>query len=144
MLNEDRIRVMTRLAAFEKEHAKENESASRFYKGDYISYNMIWAGIMATIAFLCGLGIFFFLNFDTYMANMHKMDLFGQGKIIIMLYIVFLAAVLTISYFIYRKRYLTAQKRLNEYCGMLHDLERIYNNERHREYTNQGRRVDRR
>lgn len=142
MLNEDRIKVMTKLAIFEKEHGKENEIASKFYKGDYVSYYMVWTGVMTTIAYLLGLVGFFILNFEKYMENMHMMDLWGQAKIIISFYIGIVTAMVMISYFVYRKRYKNAQKRLQKYCDLLHDLEKNYNNERYKEYTNHGRRVD--
>lgn len=135
MLNEDRIKVMTGLAVFEKEHGKENEIASRYYKGDYISYHMIWTAIMSTIAFGLGLLLFFGLNFETYMEKMHTMNLLEQGKNIVVLYVVFLVVMLTIAYFWYRNRYRRAKKGLQVYCDKLHDLEKIYNSEIHREHS---------
>lgn len=137
MLNEERIKVMTRLAVFEKEHGKENAVASKFYKSDYIGYNMLWTAIMTTIAYALGLALFFALNFEEYMAKLHKMNLIEQAKIVIVLYVMILTVMLMISYFLYRKRYHKAQKGLKKYCGMLHDLEKLYNSERHREKTKQ-------
>lgn len=134
MLSEDKIRVMTRLAVFEKEHGKENEVASRFYKNDYISYHMIWAGIMTTIAYGFGLLLFFLLNFDKYMGQMHTMDLVKQGKMMALIYVCVLVVMLTISWFVYKKRYAEAQKYLNQYCDELRELEKIYNKELKREH----------
>lgn len=133
MLNEDRIRVMTRLAAFEKKHEKEIEIASTYYKGDYISYRVIWTGIMTTIAFMLGLGLYFAINFEYYMANMHKMNLVSKGQVVIILYIVCMAVMLSISFFVYRTRYRHAQKCVDEYIKRLRELERNYNNEKRRE-----------
>lgn len=144
MLNEDRIKVMTRLAVFEKEHGRENEIASRFYKADYISYYMIWTGIMTTIAYVLGLGLFFALNFERYMENMHKMHLWEQGKIMIAIYVIILTAMLMLSWFIYRRRYKKAKKGLEEYCDLLHELEKIYNSERHREHIKTRQEAERR
>lgn len=137
MLSEDRIRVMTRLAVFEKEHGKENEIASKYYKSDYISYHMIWTGIMTTIAFVLGLLLYFGLNFEHYMEKMHTMNLPEQGKIIVVLYVICLIAMLMISYFIYRKKYMQAQKCLKKYCAQLHELEKIYNREGRKSHMRQ-------
>lgn len=133
MLNEERIKVMTRLAVFEKEHGKENEIASKFYKNDYISYHMIWTGIMTTLAYGLGLLLFFLLNYESYMEQMHKMNLFEQGKILIILYICVLVIMETVAWIVYKRKYAAALKSLKEYCDRLHQLERIYNQERHRE-----------
>lgn len=142
MLSEDRIKVMTRLAVFEKEHAKENEIASKFYKNDYVSYHMIWTGVTTTIAYGLCLLLFFLLNFESYMNKMHTMNLLEQGKIIIILYICAMVFMLTVAWFFYRKKYESAKKRLKEYCNRLHDLEKIYNEERYREYTKHRQEVN--
>lgn len=133
MLNEDRIRVMTRLAVFEKKHGKDIEIASTYYKRDYISYRMIWAWIMTTIAFVLGIVLYFAFNFEYYMANMHKMNLVGRGKIVLILYFVCMAVMTTVSYFMYRRKYKNAQRAVEEYCRRLHVLEHNYNSEKKRE-----------
>lgn len=137
MLNEDRIKEMTKLAVFEKEHEQEKEIAINYYRKDYVSYHMIWCGIMTTIAYFFCLVLYFALNYEDYMAHMHTMDLVNQGKIIVILYIILLVVMVTISYFIYKKRYKDAQRWMKEYCRRLHELERLYNSERHREYSKQ-------
>ena len=139
MLSEDRIKVMTKLAVSEKKHGKENEIASKYYKGDYISYHMIWTGIMATIAYGLGLLLYFGLNFERYMAKMHKMNLPEQGKVVVVLYIICLVAMLTVSYFVYRRKYAQAQNCLKEYCAQMRQLEKIYNNGRHKSHVRQKR-----
>lgn len=135
MLNEERIRVMTKLAVFEQEHGKENKIASRFYKSDYVSYQMIWTGIMTTIAFVLGITLYLGLNIEQYLNHMHQMDLIGQAKIVIVLYLSVLALMLIVSWFLFRKKYKNAQKTLKEYCDKLRELEHIYNSERHKDYT---------
>ena len=138
MLSEDRIKVMTKLAVFEKEHGKENEIASHYYKSDYISYHMIWTAIATTGAYLLMLVLYFAVNFDNYMENMHKMklgDMAALGKNMIFLYIVLMVLMLMSSFFFYRKKYRSAQKGLEEYCRRLHDLERIYNSRRPKKRT---------
>lgn len=135
MLNEDRIKVMTRLAVFEKEHDKEIEIASKFYKSDYVSYNMIWTGVITTIAYCLGLALFFGLNFEGYMEHMHTMNLVEQGKIMIIIYVCVLTVMVTAAWIFYRRKYNKAQRDLKEYCNRLKELEKIYNQERHREYT---------
>lgn len=137
MLNEERIRAMTKLAVFEQEHGRENEIASKFYKNDYVSYQMIWTGIMTTIAFVLGTALYLGLNLEEYLNSMHTMDLIGQGKIAVVLYLAILVFMLIVSWFLYRKRYRNAQKSLKEYCEKLRELERIYNSERHKDYTKQ-------
>lgn len=139
MLSEDKIKVMTKLAVFEKEHGKENEIASKYYKSDYISYHMIWTGIMTTVAYGLGLLLYFGLNFEQYMAKMHTMNLPEQGKVIVALYAICLVAMLTISYFVYKRKYAQAQKCLKEYCAQMHELEKIYNSTRHRSHVRQKR-----
>lgn len=40
MLNEDKIKLMTELALFEKKHASQMKTVNQYFKSDYISRNL--------------------------------------------------------------------------------------------------------
>ena len=41
MLNEDKIKLMTELALFEKKHASQMKTVNQYFKSDYISRNLL-------------------------------------------------------------------------------------------------------
>ena len=70
MLDEDKIRVMTKLAVLEKEDGSKTEIASNYYKYDYVTYNMLWTAIASTAAFLLGVGLFLFCRMEYFLNNL--------------------------------------------------------------------------
>ena len=52
MLNEERIRLMTKMASYEANEGKKNVSIGSYFRGDYIGLQVIKSVISGTIGFL--------------------------------------------------------------------------------------------
>ena len=52
MLNEERIKLMTKMAAYEADEGKKNVTIGNYFRGDYIGLQVIKSIISATIAFV--------------------------------------------------------------------------------------------
>ncbi len=86
MLNEEKIRLMTKAASFEAGEGKKALEMNRFYKGDYLSIHLIGAWISYTVAFCLCVGLWAFYKMEYLMTNLHKMDLAAFGKGLALLY----------------------------------------------------------
>ena len=60
MLNEERIKLMTKMAAYEADEGKKNVAIGNYFRGDYIGLQVIKSIISATIAFVIVFGLFVF------------------------------------------------------------------------------------
>ena len=129
MLDEDKIRVMTKLAVFDKEKGTQAEIASRYYKNDYISYHMIWTAIFVTFAYLFIIGLLVFCRMEYYINHLQELNIVTVAVSVGTVYICFLIMMEVIAFIIYRGRYRRAVKYLKEYCRNLKELEKIYNKE---------------
>jgi len=129
MLDEDKIRVMTKLAVFEKEEGDKAEIASHYYKGDYVSYNMIWTGINASIAYVLLVGLCLFCGMEQFLNYMQENNIVTFLTILGIIYIFYLVGFEIFSFFFFRKKYNSAEKKVKEYCNGLKELEKIYNKE---------------
>lgn len=129
MLDEDKIRVMTKLAVFEKEEGNKAQIASRYYRNDYISYNMIWSGIAATAAYVLFVGLCLFCNMEQFLNHLQNISIVHFFTLLIVVYVLFLIFFEIIAFIIYRKRYIKAEKKVKEFCNDLKELEKIYNKE---------------
>ncbi len=129
MLNEDKVRQMTRLAVFETEKGRQADIASHYYKNDYISYHLIWTAIASTFAYMLIVGLFVFCRMEYYINHLQQIKVMSVAVWLIGGYIGFLVLFEVVGFCIYRKRYKKAQKYLEEYCRELKELEKIYNNE---------------
>jgi len=70
MLNEDKIRLMTKAASFEAGEGKEALSMNRYFRSDYISLQLIFAWISYTVSFALCMGLWGFYN----MKYLHTVD----------------------------------------------------------------------
>ena len=129
MLNEERIKLMTKMASYEANEGKRNVSIGSYFRGDYISLQVIKSIINATIAFAICFALFVFYDFEVFMADVYKMDLLDLGKTVLMVYIAFTVAYALISYLIYTHRYSKARKSLKMYYNNLKKLAYLYDKE---------------
>ncbi len=56
MINEDKVKLMMKLATYEQSEGKEDQKVMEFFKGDFISFNtfMMLLGVsVALVLFFC-------------------------------------------------------------------------------------------
>ena len=125
MLNEEKIRLMTKAASFEAGEGKKALEMNRFYKGDYISLHLIGAWFSYTVAFCLCVSLWAFYKMEYLMTNLHKMDLAAFGKGLALLYLALLGIYLVIQYVVYYNRYQENRKFL-QIVGRLKDRQNRY------------------
>lgn len=129
MLNEERIRLMTKMACYEAEEGRKNVAIGNYFRGDYIGLQVIKSIIGATIAYVIIFAMFILYDFENFMANIYKMDLLGFAKSVILYYLIFTAVYALISYGVYTYRYIKARKSLKLYYNNLKKLAYMYDRE---------------
>ncbi|MBQ8591699.1 MAG: hypothetical protein IJ485_02980 [Lachnospiraceae bacterium] len=129
MLNEERIKLMTQMASYEDNDGKKNVAIGSYFRGDYISLQVMKAVISATMAFGIICAMYVFYDFETFMQNIYKIDLLVFGKKILLLYVIFVAVYALLSYIIYAYRYNKARASLKRYYNHLKELSAMYGQE---------------
>lgn len=132
MLNEERIRLMTKMASYEANEGKKNVSIGSYFRGDYIGLQVIRAVISGTVGFFIVFGVYILYNFETLMADIYKMDLLQFGRRVIIAYLIFILLYAAVSYAIYTYRYTKAKKSLKRYYNNLKKLSYLYDKETRR------------
>ena len=122
MLNEERIRLMTRMAAYEEREGKKDISISGYFRGDYISFQLLKSAIYATVGFALAVAMYVLYNMETFLEDFYKMDMLEFLKGILSKYCLVLAIYLVISYFVYSYRYHKAKKHVKQYNNLLRAL----------------------
>ncbi len=131
MLNEERIILMTKLAAYEAGEGKKNTAIGKYFRSDYIGVQVIKSILCATIAFAIGFGLYILYDFETLMMDIYKMDLFIFAKNVLMIYFAVVAVYAVLTYVIYTYRYSRAKKSLKNYYGNLKKLSALYEKKKH-------------
>lgn len=132
MLSQERIKLMTKMAAYEENEGKKYMSIGSYFRSDYMGMQVIRSIICGTLAFLLLAGLYVYYHFETMMQDIYKMDLMLMGRKVLFYYIVFIAAYSVLTYVIYSFRYSRAKRSLKHYYYHLKQLAAIYDIEKGR------------
>ena len=132
MLSQERIKLMTKMAAYEENEGKKYMPIGSYFRSDYMGMQVIRSVICGTLAFFLLAGLYVYYHFETMMQDIYKMDLLLLGRRVLFYYIVFIAAYSVITYVIYSFRYSRAKRSLKHYYYHLKQLAAIYDIEKGR------------
>lgn len=129
MVNEERVKLMTRMAAYESGGHKKNKYIVSFFKSDYISLQLLKSFIANTVAFAIFFGLYVLYDFEVFMKEIYKMDLFGFMKTVLILYAVFIVILSVITYVVSLYQYNRALQGTKLYYTNLKKLSQMYGKE---------------
>lgn len=129
MLNEEKIRLMTKLAIYEQGEGRESIKSNKYYKKDYVGLKMINTAITITLAFMLCLVLWVIYKVDFFTKNIVSMNLFTLGKKILIIYVITFIIYMLISYVVYSIKYLKMQDMNVEYSENLKELYMVYKRE---------------
>lgn len=130
MISEQRVKLMTRLAAYEQKEGKQNEEIGSYFRDDYIGLQILKSVIYATIAFVLILALFVLYDSELFMTDIYKIDIMEYAKRLVFYYLGFTGIYVIISYIVYAIKYRKAKKRLKVYFNNLKRLQILYQRER--------------
>jgi len=122
MLNEEKVVLMTRLAAYEQNKGRENLKINKYFRSDYLLLQMLKTVLYTTFSFVLLLGLYLLYNLESITENLYQMDLIAFVQKIATIYAVFLVICCVVTYLVYSYRYLKAKKSLKEYMKNLKEL----------------------
>ena len=129
MLNEEKLKIMNRLAMYEKREGKKYLPISRYYRTDYIRLALIKNFFLATIGYglvLCAIAAYLG---EYLLSNIHKMNLVNLGIYVVAGYVVTLLVYSALTYVVYSVKYHKAKKSVKAYYEQLTALNKIYSRE---------------
>ncbi len=138
MLNESRIKLMTRLASFESGEGKRSMAIGSYFRGDYIAKEIIKSIIYGTVTFGIILGLYLAYDFEMFMENIYEIDLWAFGKAVLIRYLITVGVYSVITYIVYVVRYRRARRNLRIYNNNLRRLASMYRKEAERAEMNKG------
>lgn len=130
MLNENKVKVMTRMAMYENGQGAEDKKINMYYKRDYVSFKTLVSVIWMTIGYAMIVALGACIFFDEILKRMSVDFLIAFIIAIVALYLaVLLLYVIGASQF-YKKKYTDARRRLKKFNHHLTRLNRMYEKER--------------
>lgn len=126
MLSEEKIKIMTNLAAFEKNEGKKIFPVNKYFKSDYISSRMFRSFFAYTISFImCG-GLWALYHLEEWMNTMNMDQLLHLGIRAGVVYGIGLLIYFAVSFRVYARNYDFASRGMKVYLAKLKRLDKRY------------------
>lgn len=126
MLDKNRIRLMARMAEYEKNLASEDLKISSYFKKDYTSFNTLITAIWITIGYGILFGLVVLCNGDALMNNLTVTKLVMLVAVTIGGYIILLVTYCVWAAGFYKSKHNKAKQRMKEYYRELNFLGKMY------------------
>ena len=130
MLNNHKIRLMTKLSIYEKKDGKEDIRLGRYYRVDYVRYQLLKTIVAVTFGYLILVLMAILYNMEYLIAEAVKLDYAAIGRTMLGIYLVLLLAFSGIAVLGYTIKYNRSRKKLAKYYRMLKRLRTIYHEEK--------------
>ncbi len=126
MLNEERIILMTQLAAYEVNEGKRNVKIDHYFRSDYIAVQVLKSIVSSSIAFALVFALYVFYDFENFMQDLYKMDLIAFARDVLIRYGVSVVAYGVVTYIVCTYRYSRVKRSLKCYYHNLKKLNSLY------------------
>ena len=121
MLDERKVKLMTKLALYEETHGKEDFKISSYYRKDYASLHVIYA---------CLVGVLLLAGVENIMGNLSNGLIIFLFLIILAGYVGVVIVYCGIASHIYNEKHKKARKRVKRYNHNLIQLLKMYEKEK--------------
>ena len=127
MLDEEKVILMTKMAAFIDREGKKNDAINSYFRSDYVGFNIIKSIISATIVYAIFLAAYVLCKFEEVLSNIYNTEnLLSEGRRCLIYYLLLVGVYSLASYVIYSYRYGKMRKSMKTYYGNLKKLARMY------------------
>ena len=129
MINEEKVKIMTKLAMYEQGKGMKYLPVSIYYRSDYIGLALFRNFFLASLAYLVIL-LLAGAYFAEFLAeSLHTLNIAWIGILIVVEYLVTIGVYSAVTYTIHSIRYGRAKKGVAAYERKLGELEALYEEE---------------
>ena len=127
MVNENKVILKTKLASYEAHEGKKYLAIGRYFRGDYISLQLLKSLISGTLAFLVAVGMSVLYDMEAFMKNFYQTsDMIQLIKEMGIKYLILMGIYMLISYVVAAYQYNRSRQSLKTYYGNLKKLSKYY------------------
>lgn len=129
MLDERKVKLMTKLAFYEQTQGKEDFKISEYYRKDYAGLHTICSVIWVTVGYACIALLAVLGGLDSLMEKMSSALIITLGLVIIVGYVGTVIIFAVISSHVYNEKHKKARQRVKKYNHNLTRLLKMYEKE---------------
>ncbi len=129
MIDETKIRLMTKAEMLRKKDRRATVTAGSFFGSDYVAFQVIKGVLGVIIVFALVLGGAFLVNAEELLTGYSLDELYTLFRVVIILFLAILVVTIILSVLVYTSSYWRAREGRSEYRACLRKLEKYYNNQ---------------
>ena len=129
MVNLRNVRLMTKLAIYEKTEGKEDIKLGKFFRRDYVRLKVLHNIVWVTLGYLLVLAMIIAYQMEYLIREAVNLDYIGIGKTILGIYIILVTVYVMAAMVGYGLYYDYSRKKLAKYFRMLRLLRSMYQEE---------------
>ena len=129
MLNEKRVKHMTRLASYDEKSGEQDLKINSYLKKTYVRFNVLISLLWATLGYVALVGIIGLSCMETIMENLTLSMLVMLGGSFVIGYFITIIIVACVTSGFYKKKYTLARNNVKKYTKDLQILEKMYESE---------------
>jgi hypothetical protein len=126
VLNQEKIKIMTKLAIYEQEEGKEDLAINKYFKTDYIRFQLIKEFVCYTMGCILILMLVAMYQLEYLIINTVNLDFVMIGKFVLVIYIMVSIFYIIIASFRAITKYNNSKKNLSRYRSLIKKLNDIY------------------
>ena len=89
MINEKKVGLMTKISIYEKKEENRELVISKYYKTDYVRYNVLKQLVASTVFYWGAVACYIFMKFEDMLAKINQIDYFDLMYKLLGGYVVF-------------------------------------------------------
>ena len=129
MVNMRKVRLMTKLAIYEKTEGKEDIKLGKYFRRDYVRLKILHNIVAVTIGYLLVLAMVIAYQMEYLVREAVNLDYIGMGKTILGVYVIVVTVYVMAAMVGYGFYYDYSRKKLAKYFRMLRRLRSLYQEE---------------
>ena len=122
MVDEKKTILMTKLTIFEKHEKNKSLVVSKYYRSDYVRYNVLKTWVAVTVLYWCVIAGYIFMTFDSILEKLNDLDYFAVVYKMLGGYVIICAIYFLFAFILYNYRYKKARNGLVQYNINLKEL----------------------
>lgn len=123
MLSEEKIKLMTKLAVYEKHTGKKTMKLTKFFQMDYVGWNMLKTGVAITIGYCMLAAAYVVYHLEQFVEEIYTMDYMALVKEFASKYVILLIGYMAVTFLFYNVKYSRGMKSLKRYQNNLKKVE---------------------
>ena len=130
MLDEQKIKLMTKLAFYEETQGKEDFKISEYYRKDYAALHILCSILWVTAGYVCLGALIVLAGLDSLMNSMSTGLIIIRGLLAIVGYFVLVIVYAVVSSHVFNRKHRQARQRVKKYNHNLTRLLKMYEKEK--------------